>query len=88
MHKLTSLERDDIKKELESIILEIKGYLKILNSREKLLLVIKSELSEIKKEFSTPRRSEIIDKEYEQIDDINYIEKKRCHYHYIQQWLY
>ena len=76
LHKLTSLERDDIKKELESIILEIKGYLKILNSREKLLLVIKSELSEIKKEFTTPRRSEIIDKEYEQIDDINYIEKK------------
>ena len=38
--------------------------------------MIKSELSEIKKEFSTPRRSEIIDKEYEQIDDINYIEKK------------
>ena len=76
LHKLTSLERDDIKKELESIILEIKDYLKILNSREKLLLVIKGELSEIKKEFSTPRRSEIIDKEYEQIDDINYIEKK------------
>jgi DNA gyrase subunit A len=76
LHKLTSLERDDIKKELESIILEIQGYLKILNSREKLLLVIKSELSEIKKEFSTPRRSEITDKEYEQIDDINYIEKK------------
>ena len=76
LHRLTSLERDDIKKELENIILEINGYLKILNSREKLLSVIKSELSEIKKEFSTPRRSEIIDKEYEQIDDINYIEKK------------
>ncbi|SVD32334.1 uncharacterized protein METZ01_LOCUS385188, partial [marine metagenome] len=57
LHKLTSLERDDIKKELESIILKIKGYLNILNSREKLLLVIKSELNEIKKEFSTPRRS-------------------------------
>jgi len=76
LHKLTSLEREDIKKELESIILEIQGYLIILNSREKLLSVIKSELNEIKKEFSTPRRSEIIDKEIEQIDDINYIEKK------------
>ena len=76
LHKLTSLERDDIKKELESIILEIQDYLKILNSREKLLLVIKSELNEIKKVFSTPRRSKIIDKEYEKIDDINYIEKK------------
>ena len=76
LHKLTGLERDDIKKELENIILEIQDYLKILNSREKLLLVIKNELSEIKNEFSTPRRSEIIEKEYEQIDDINYIEKK------------
>ena len=76
LHKLTSLERDDIKKELENIILEIKSYLKILNSREKLLTIIKRELSEIKKEFSTPRRSEIIDKEYEQIEDINYIQKE------------
>ncbi|MBO6468664.1 MAG: DNA topoisomerase 4 subunit A, partial [Pelagibacteraceae bacterium] len=54
LHKLTGLERDDIKKELENIILEIQDYLKILNSREKLLLVIKNELSEIKNEFSTP----------------------------------
>ena len=76
LHKLTSLEREDIKKELENITLEIKGFLKILNSREKLLSVIKGELSEIKKEFSTPRRSEIIDKEYEQIEDINYIQKE------------
>ena len=74
LHKLTSLEREDIKKELEKIILEISSYLKILNSREKLLSVIKDELNEIKKEFSTPRRSEIIDKEYEQIDDISYIQ--------------
>lgn len=76
LHKLTSLEREDIKKELENLILEIKDYLKILNSREKLLTIIKGELNQIKKEFSTPRRSEIIDKEYEQIEEINYIEKK------------
>ena len=76
LHKLTSLERDDIKKELENIILEIKNYLEILNSRNKLLSVIKEELQNIKKEFSTPRRSEIIDKEYEQFDDINFIQKE------------
>ena len=76
LHRLTSLERDDIKKELEIIVLDIKNYLEILNSRKKLLNVIKNELKEIKNEFSTPRRSEIIDKEYEQIDDINYIQQE------------
>jgi len=76
LHRLTSLERDDIKKELEEIVLEIKKYLEILNSRETLLNVIKSELLKIKEEFSTPRRSKIIDKEYEQIDDISYIQQE------------
>ena len=76
LHKLTSLERDDINKELENIILEIENYLGILNSRNKLLSVIKEELQNIQKEFSTPRRSEIIDKEYEQVDDINFIQKE------------
>ena len=76
LHRLTSLERSDITKDLESLIIEIKGYLEILNSREKLLDVIKNELIEIKKEFATPRRSEIIDKEYEQINDINYIQQE------------
>ena len=76
LHRLTGLERDEISKDLENIILEIKGYLEILNSREKLLEVIKEELREIKSEFSTPRKSEIINKEYEQIDDINYIQQE------------
>ena len=76
LHRLTSLERNDIKKELEVIVLEIKNYLEILNSRETLLNVIKRELIEIKNEFSTPRRSKIIDKEYEQIDDISYIQQE------------
>ena len=76
LHRLTSLERDDIQKDLEKIILEIKSYLEILNSRQKLLNEIKKELKEIKKEFSTPRKSEIIDKEYEHIDDLKYIQKE------------
>tara|TARA_B110000196_G_scaffold286644_1_gene270480 strand:- start:395 stop:1741 length:1347 start_codon:yes stop_codon:yes gene_type:complete len=76
LHRLTSLERDDIKKDLENLIVEIKGYLEILNSPDKLLNVIKNELLEIKKEFTTPRRSEILEKEYEQIDDINYIQQE------------
>ena len=76
LHRLTSLERDDIQKDLEQLILEIKGYLEILQSRSILLEEIKQELIEIKKEFATPRKSEIIDREYEDVDDLKYIQKE------------
>ena len=73
LQKLTALEREDIQKDLESLILEIKNYLSILNSRDILLKEIENELTEIKKEFATERRSEIIDQEYEQVDDLSLI---------------
>ena len=76
LQKLTALERDDIQKDLEKLILEIKNYLEILNSRKILLKVIEKELIEIKEEFATDRRSEIIDKEYEQVDDLKYIQQE------------
>ncbi len=76
LQKLTALERDDIQKDLEKLILEIKNYLKILNSRKILLKVIEKELIDIKQEFSTDRKSEIIDKEYEQVDDLKYIQQE------------
>jgi len=76
LHRLTSLEREDIKKDLESIVIKITNYLEILNSRDKLLNLIKEELKDIKENFSTPRRSEIIDIEYERTDDINYIQQE------------
>ncbi len=76
LHRLTSLERDDIQKDLEELIIEIKGYLEILQSRLMLLDEIKKELKEIKKEFATPRKSEIIDREYEEVNDLRYIQKE------------
>ncbi len=76
LQKLTALEREDIQKDLESLILDIKNYLSILNSRDILLKEIENELSEIKKEFATKRRSEIIDQEYEQVDDLKYIQQE------------
>ena len=57
LHRLTSLERDDIQKDLEQLIVEIKKYLDILQSRTKLLNEIKKELNEIKKEFEIGRAS-------------------------------
>ena len=58
------------------MILEIKNYLSILNSRDILLKEIENELTVIKKEFATERRSEIIDQEYEQVDDLRYIQQE------------
>ena len=76
LHRLTSLERDDIQKDLEGLIIEIKGHLEILQSRLMLLDEIKKELKEIKKEFASPRKSEIIDREYEEVNDLRYIQKE------------
>ena len=76
LQKLTALERDDIQKDLENIILDIKNYLEILNSRQVLLNVIESELISIKKEFATNRKSEIIDREYEEVDELKYIQQE------------
>ena len=76
LHRLTSIEQGDIKISLEKIILDINSYLGILSSKSKLLTVIKNELRDIKKEFATPRKTEILDIEEEDEDDINYIQKK------------
>ncbi len=76
LHRLTGLEREDIKNDLKNIVLDIKNLNEILNSRPKLLSVITNELDEIKKEFSFKRRTEIIDQEYEQVDEINYIQQE------------
>ena len=56
--------------------MQILFYLEILQSRLKLLEEIKNELREIKKEFATPRKSEIIDREYEEVDVLKYIQKE------------
>ncbi len=76
LHKLTSLERQDLKNDLDKIIKEIISYLEVLNSRPKLLEVIKNELKEIKRDFAKPRKTEIKKEEYEQVDDINFIQKE------------
>lgn len=63
LHRLTGLERDKISDELNKLIDQIKEYLAILASREKLLEIMKDELIEVKEQFATPRRTEIEDSE-------------------------
>ncbi len=65
LHRLTGLERDKIGDELRGITDEIAEYLAILGSREKLLEVLVDELKEVKDKFNTPRRTQLVDAEFE-----------------------
>lgn len=65
LHRLTGLERDKIVEELKEITDRIAEYLAILASREKMLEVLCEELVEVKEKFGTPRRTELIDAEFE-----------------------
>lgn len=65
LHRLTGLEREKIGDELRSITDQIKEYLEILASKEKLFEIMKNELIEVKTKFGTPRRSEILDVGFE-----------------------
>jgi len=65
LHRLTGLERDKIGDELKEITDAIAEYLAILASQEKLLEVLRNELIDVKAKFATPRRTELVDSEFE-----------------------
>ena len=59
LQRLTALGRDEIADELTALGLKIADYLEILRSRARVLEIVRNELSAIKAEFATPRRTEI-----------------------------
>ncbi len=59
LQRLTALGRDEIGGELDGLGKEITDYLDILRSRDRIRKIVKDELVGIKKEFGTPRRTEI-----------------------------
>ena len=61
LQRLTGLERDKIHEELRAIGEDIKEYLSILASREKLMGIMKDEFQAIKLEYANPRRTIIED---------------------------
>ncbi len=65
LHRLTGLERDKIGEELKEITDKIAEFLAILASRERMLEVLVAELQEVKDKFNTPRRTELVDAEFE-----------------------
>jgi DNA gyrase subunit A len=71
LHRLTGLERDKIAGELGEIAEKIKEFLAILQSRERLLEVLRSELLAAREEFADERRTAIEDREFEHdIEDL------------------
>ena len=61
LQRLTALGREEIDGELERIAEEIRDYLDILGSRARVQQIVKDELAEVREEFGTPRRTEIVD---------------------------
>ncbi len=67
LQRLTGLERDKIKEEYQNLLELIDDLNGILKSEERLNEVVKTELLEVKEQFSSPRRTEI-QESYENID--------------------
>jgi DNA gyrase subunit A len=69
LQRLTALGRDEIKAELDKLASEIADYLEILRSRARIQTIIKDELTKLKAEFATPRRTVIAEEEGEMEDE-------------------
>ncbi len=67
LQRLTGLERDKIKEEYQNLLELIDDLNGILKSEDRLNDVVKTELLEVKEQFSSPRRTEI-QESYESID--------------------
>ncbi|MHA1517113.1 MAG: DNA gyrase subunit A, partial [Alphaproteobacteria bacterium] len=61
LQRLTALGRDEIGDELKGLGDQIADYLDILRSRARIVGIVKNELTELKEQFGTPRRTEIVD---------------------------
>lgn len=59
LHRLTGLEREKIMQDLDNLAKNIKEYLEILNSGEKVNEIASTELKEIKEKFGTIRKTKI-----------------------------
>ncbi len=69
LQRLTALGRDEINDEAQKLGLAIADYLDILSSRGRVLSIIRDELTAIRDEFATPRKTELVDAEIEMEDE-------------------
>ncbi len=69
LQKLTALEIDKLKDENEELTKKIKEFKSILDSEQKVLDIIKEEITQIKQDFGDERRTELIEEEEEILDE-------------------
>jgi DNA gyrase subunit A len=75
LHRLTGLERTKISDELTQLSDRIRDLLGILGSKERILQIIRSELSALKTEFATPRKT-LIEDGGDALEDEDFIQKE------------
>ena len=69
LQRLTALGRDEIDAELRDIAARIVDYLEILRSRTRLYEVVRGELTEVRDQLATPRRSVVVEAAITQADE-------------------
>ena len=69
LQRLTAMGKEEIGEELEKLGGEILDFLDILRNHERVMSIISDELIEVREEFATPRRTEIIESEFEADDE-------------------
>jgi DNA gyrase subunit A len=75
LQRLTQLGLEEITAELETLAAEIKDLLDILGSRSRIQEIIRTELIDVKTNFATPRKTEIIENDGE-VEDEDLIQKE------------
>ena len=79
LYRLTNTDVVELKEEMEKLAKEIQIYTQILENEEALKHVMKTELKLVKKEYATPRKTEIKDEVTEiKIDTTSLIPKEDC----------
>ncbi|KYH28025.1 DNA gyrase subunit A [Clostridium colicanis] len=76
LQRLTGLEREKIEEEYNNLMELIKYLEQVLQDKSLVLKIIKDELNEIKIKYGDERRSEIISRDSDNIDDEDLIEDK------------
>ena len=61
LQRLTQLGVQEVTDELQELAGKIREYLEILGSRDRIMAIIRDELTEVKNLFAVPRRTEIVD---------------------------
>jgi DNA gyrase subunit A len=69
LQRLTGLEREKIAEEMAGLSEQIREFLAILDSRERLMAILRAELVDMKDRFATPRRTVIEESAADQEDE-------------------